>query len=369
MAKRYQAYTTDFMEKAGEKGLRFTVMRLFTIIPAGIGHFIDTFLKLDGLFLDEDSHMGGPFGFLFGIVPFIVGTILGQALQIVFNVPSYTAYYLLDVPIGFFQGNHIEPFNKSMVNNPHLFAVNAVFTKVTAPTPTQMEGPFGFLAGIIPHSIRHGINRISGFAISIGDLIVDSLCDGVRFIYSSIGKLFSGKNQEKQAHDKQPKVGTKRPRIKRPVGTEVSSEQDDDLARVQKRKLNLFIVLGITREQYEANPDVARGQYKKLAKVLHPDKADKSTEEAVAQSNQKWQDLTDAKQILEDPRKKAIYLAAFTKDGYASGTSNPSIGKSVHSFHSTTTVRENETTRMARENDSARSGRPRFVRPSEPKVS
>lgn len=310
MAQTYSKYSVNFLEKSADQGLRYTFYRLFSVIPSSIGHVLDTLLGLDGLFFEKDSHFSGPFGFLLGIVPLLVGLVVGQILQIILNVPSYLGYYLFDFPLRLL----FRDFHKSMLEyHPLLSLLLSVLIKYTEATPTQMQGMFGFTLGLLPHIARHLVNRISATICSIIDFTIDNICDGIRFVYSSIyqalfelsfdemsEKLNQSEASAELPADDSPKPPPKVSRIRRPVDNKPIDEvAEGTLLKVFENKIDLFHELGITLADYEANAEIVRTRYKKLTVTCHPDKVTDSNQKAAAEA--KWELINAAKEILQDP--------------------------------------------------------------------
>jgi hypothetical protein len=363
MAKTYSAYTVNFLEKSADQGLRYSVSRLFSVLPSGIGHIIDTLLGLDGLFFESDSHFSGPFGFLLGIIPLLLGLILGQILQLALNVFSYLGYYLLDFPLRLV----IRDFHKVMVEVWLLNLISSLLIKFTEATPTQMQGLFGFTLGFWPHIARHLINRIGATFTSIVDFIVDNICDGIRFMYLTVSQELLGEKSldNKPSQAKESKKTSQAPpkvsRIKRPVETkEIDEITEEALKKVYDNKIDLFAVLGITLADYETDAKIITMQFRKLGVSCHPDKV--TDENLKAQAKTQWQLIGWAKEILQDPHsdmaRKYVYrykqggMAQQPAPGMSSATilspvqpaadwrnqgANTSLGTDPNSFHKAAT--------------------------------
>ena len=195
----YTDYVTDFRDAASKtsmfefkSGLCYVFRNTFAAIPGSIGHFFDTVIGLDGLFTsDEKNHFGGPFGVLLGIVPFIVGANIGMALQVVLNLPAYAAYYIIDKPLSLL----IENFDKIMQGQLKRFhflnmicdIVNRFYVRATQGTPTQMNGLFGFLVGVLPQTTTFFLIRIGATISSVSRFVTDKICEGIHALYSKIG--------------------------------------------------------------------------------------------------------------------------------------------------------------------------------------
>lgn len=146
MTEKYTDYATRFRENSSQDGLRFTFSQAFSAIPAAIGHLIDTLFHLDGLFSkDSKSHLMGPFGFLLGIIPFLLGFVIGEIVQQILNIPMYIGFVLDKAIQGIFHLCRSRyRFDQTMIgglDSKVLTIINGAYIALTQPTPNQMQGP------------------------------------------------------------------------------------------------------------------------------------------------------------------------------------------------------------------------------------
>jgi curved DNA-binding protein CbpA len=310
MAKSYDENVRHFLDKSAEKGLSYTLYKALSVVPAALGHLIDTILALDGINQVKDNHFVGPFGILLGIIPLVVGYLLGHIIDIILKIPCYFGYYVIDRPLAWALHNSRTPIpfdnlvNVSWVLTP----INMYLIRFTNNTPPQMKGGFGFILGIIPHIALYIVIRTASIFTSLVDVIINNTCEGISYLYSldydpvppilqkaaidppygpfSDYSGYSGSFDFNGANSSQPEGSpapgaaysqaganvnpeaaaegsgskpTKRkkgPRVQRPPEREEIDERNEpDLFKVSERKLDLFAELGITKEEYVAEAE------------------------------------------------------------------------------------------------------------------
>lgn len=310
----YKQRQLHFREDAAEHGLRFTLSQLLSAIPAAVGYFFDWLFGLENLlFKKVKSHMAGPFGFLLGIIPTIVGLVVGEVLQQLLNIPMYIGFVidkginLLVSLIAFGKDAH---FDKAM-SGQHLGIFGAIlgliygaFTYLTQIPPQLMHGPFAFFLGWIPQTIRFVFTRIAELFICIPQHGMDMLCDSISPAVSK---------PENTAHD-EPKISVeeknsapKKGKYQRPL--EVLATENPDLREMEDKKVDLFALLGIDSQRFEHDPECANAAYKTLARKYHPD----SIKDNQADSEQ-FAKINKAIKILRDADMSKHYLNWYKKN-------------------------------------------------------
>jgi hypothetical protein len=205
------------------------------------------------------------------------------------------------------------PFNTLMTDNwIGSVITNVLFNVVTdRPLKDEMRGPIGFVLGYVPALTYYFVNRIAAIGSSVIKYSVDHVCDTIRFVYSSIGKLFRSE-QLKEDNTAQPPVQKRRRIIREKEVEDQIYENDKDLQRVINSNEDIFATLNISPELYrqssvaEKNKLVKDG-YRKASLNCHPDKT--NSPEAMLQ----WQQINSAKSIFGDNAKYNIYMANYEK--------------------------------------------------------
>jgi len=290
MAKSYTDRVNQLRDNIASGGLSLGFKEMFSAIPAGIGHFFDTLLRLDGLILgDRENFLGGPFGLLMGLPFLILGAIIGKLADLVLHLPTYFGYYILDR----FLSRYYERFHEMMrIEGTFPSLIFISYTALTQLPTREMEGLFGFIFGVIPETVHYGLQRLSASITAALHYAIANTCAVVRDFYGSSTNTSSNNNTEPAAPSK------KSPRIQRPKTSTMPTASAEE-------NIDCFEILGITREVYSA--ETAKKAYHKQSLTCHPDKV--NTPEAAAQ----WRRLQDAYNLLKDPdsRKAKDYLARY----------------------------------------------------------
>lgn len=309
----YSQYNEQFREKANTLGFSYSLRHTLTVIPTAFAHLGDTILHLDGTLgkKDKNDYAHGPLGAILTFPLMFIGTVIGTALQWLFNIPSYVGHYLLDRPLG---------ISKVMVDTPLELLSMLTYNLTTGlPLPLHMRGFFGFILGVVPEIVRYSVNRLLATITSTLKYLVDHLCDGIRAIYSFMGSKLFSPSLEPQPDLKEPlrKDATfsddapqperkKKRRIHR--AADLGPEMNEILC------LDLFSCLGITKAAFEEDASIVNKAYRKMAIQKHPDKI----QERATAANQpfdkevcdrEWAHLEKAKVILNDPNKAKLYIA------------------------------------------------------------
>jgi DnaJ domain len=305
----YSEKQLHFREDAAKDGLRFVLSQLLSLIPAALGHFIDRLLGLDHLiFKKSNSHIAGLFGFILGIVPYLIGFIVGEVLQKILNIPMVIGF-IIDKGINAIASlfNPETHFDKGMLGQ-HLGIagtglgfIYGGFTFLTEVPPKLMEGPFAFFLGIIPHTVCFVFNRIAEVFICPLQFGIDKLCDIIRPTQPE-----SDKESQNNLPEPSEEAVPKKSRYQRP--RETLSSENSELQQVEEKKIDLFKLLGLTLDQFERDNGSAIKAYKKLAKKYHPDKnPDINIQE-------KFQEIVRAKTILENEGTREHYIKWYKKN-------------------------------------------------------
>ena len=278
--RKYTDYSERFKLYSSRQGwfdgLCFTLRETVSSIPAAIGHSIDKLLKINPLISQEKPHhMNGPFGLLFGILPWISGAVLGFALQRLLNIPMNLGY-ILDATLTKYTGKE---FNKGMLGMQYfpffgekLVNTMGIYTYLTCVPPSQMSGFFGFILGCLPQLLCYGINRVGCSFTSFVQFRADWLC----------GPLKPQQNTtSQQKQESAPPPQQKKNRYKRAESVQQRVKEEQQATQFQAedlefvKKVDIFKLLGISREDYLAAKDKGRfvtRAYHQRALFTHPDK-------------------------------------------------------------------------------------------------
>ncbi len=367
MAKTYTQQHNSFMTGASGQGLKsgftYTFRQNLMLIPGTAGHLVDTLLGLDGVFFDkdQDNYLNGPFGFLFSAPFLLVGTILGFTLQTLFNIPRAIGYAidsLLGLDDAFVKISKIHPNQSIAQFFGTVFELLTVFlfSKPTGqPLPDHMKGPFGFALGHALELIRYTFNRLSATLNSVVKFIVDNICDGVRFIYAGIKSIFVGNKKAQQEpktasdHDFNKPQNTSEPKPDADNHAETKQQRkpgrktfkrpeaakDPEVIKALSSGQNLFALLGITLEDFNADSKCVKKARDKLAITCHPDKLGDKTDSEKQEAQVKWDSIQTAYNILSDKDKAYEYVRLSKNIGFFSGSSNTTQPKPASPIVST----------------------------------
>lgn len=283
MSRSYTQHVTELREKIAADGLSRALREFLSAIPAGIGHFLDTLLRLDGLILDDrENYLSGPFGFILGVPFVIVGTLAGLLLDTLLKLPAYLGHYILDRPL-----NYLSPgFDTIMIldgaGNTGRVLLGLIYISYAAyiqPPPREMNGLFGFLLGVIPQTAHYIVQRLSATLTAVVHYVISSICTAIHGFYGS---------NEAPVAENNTAQPTKRSRFKRMKESDV---------------IDCFAVLGLTREQYDQDDgenQVVKA-FRKIALICHQDKQSKAANDEERKAlNLQFEQITKARDILSD---------------------------------------------------------------------
>ena len=355
--RSYSQYKEDFLIHSQNQGLRYTLFQLFTLIPAGIGRILDAMLGLD-----RGENMKSPFSFLFGIIPGIVGLILGQALQILINTPTYLAHYLLDKPIswileGVFGVREFDTAATNDVNDGYRLGwlgekilaliitpavkLNMLLGAFIHDTPKQMQGPFGFYVGAIPEIARFVIFKVAQLIVVPVKMTTDFISSNITAAYQW---LFSTSTTTSDASKDSARKPRKPARFKRAANCTMKADhlaamklgESLKAARLQFQISNtdIFELLGTSYEAYNANNNVINSGFKKLALQFHPDRMQNATESEQQAAQTKLEACRYARDILSDNIEGGAYIKWYKskfKNNAPKSNPNPNSVKGLNS--------------------------------------
>lgn len=270
--KTFNELRLTVLGKDREDGLRVTISMLFIAIPGGIGHFLDSLFNINGIMLgkNRDNYLDGPFGFLLGIIPKLVGMLVGQLLQIVFDAIGILAH-LVDLLIGLC----VRDFDKLFAPNNRFAHIGVMFQAKFNRLPWHMQGPVGFVFGIIPEILRFTIVSISAVVTA-----------GIHKFFNGISDFVKRpvKSSKSKAEDSNKGKGQgKRRRAKFSEDAREQAEQQQRQQQAQERlssefqrvideQMDLYEILNIVLTQ-QGPVDINKKLNRTLiTDKLHPDK-------------------------------------------------------------------------------------------------
>lgn len=297
-AKTYAEIRLNFREESSSAGLRVTFSQLFSVIPAALGHFLDRLFGIDQLiFKNNDSFLSGPFGFILGIIPYLIGIFVGELLQQILNIPMYIGFIFdkaINGIVSLFT-NNID-FNKGMlgelpgIGGSILGVVYGLYIFMTQKPPELMSGPVAFFLGAISQTARFVFNRIIENFVCPIQFGIHALCHAIK---------------PSQAHKDEPKVESSeasKGRFRRPKDN--LAPEGSDLRQVEVERIDLFETLQITLEAFEADPNCVNKAFRKLSVSCHPDKNTTNDPALHVQ----FDNLNKAKSILTHEKNGKEYL-------------------------------------------------------------
>lgn len=167
------------------EGLQSAFADAVAAIPGGVGSILDTLIGFNGVYFN--AH---PLRALFGYPFYFFGFALGYVAQIAFNIPCLLGHYLLDWPLSLLfprVGDAMAGTVKKWFGvQPSYDADGRETERVRA--PAQMNGVFGFLAGVIPEAIRFGVSGLTAQFSTSMHFIGRGVAAGIKAAYFRLGR-------------------------------------------------------------------------------------------------------------------------------------------------------------------------------------
>ncbi len=329
MSKSYKDYSIYFLDEASKSGLRYPFGRLFSFIPAGVAHVLDTLLVgLDGkIHKPKENHFNGPLGLICGAPPLLVGMAIGFILQVLFNIPSAVGHNFIDKPIAVLLHGKRGKYKKNSLLLPPI--VFLPFVATFGIPPKELETIFGFLLGAIPYMVAYVFIRISNLCVSPFSWAVDRLCDKIFDLYRHLPWYNPTEHttQDNLARDNNTTGQARKPRLKRPPGKDpqpaTASEPMRLAGQAITQQLDLFAALGL-QPSPALTPRRVESVFRKIAVTCHPDKSQSEN------SKKQWAEISLAKTVLSDSGAASYYFnngsTIFTRPAPSSTSANDGRG-------------------------------------------